>query len=362
MAAEAGSGPVRVAVGALVDARGRVLLSRRPPGRHLGGLWEFPGGKLEPGEGVAEALARELDEELGVRPLRARPLIRVPHSYPGKQVVLEVWRVSAWRGEPHGREGQPLAWVAPGDLGRYALPEADRPIVTALSLPALQAITPDPAEHGPALLTALAALLEGGVRLLQWRARAPSAGCPLWRQALALAERAGARLVLNAAPATALAAGAHGVQLNSARLRALTAPAAGAGQGTGSPPAGLAEQAALQALRRSGALVGASCHDAAELRQAAALGADYALLSPVRPTASHPGHPGLGWEAFAELVAPATLPVYALGGMQPEHCEQAWAAGAQGLAVLGGLWSVDSPAEAAAAYLASGPERRAGPG
>ncbi len=123
---------VHVAVGALVNAAGAVLVTRRPEHVHQGGLWEFPGGKVEPGESVRQALERELREELGVVVGRARPLIRVRHRYPERTVLLDVWRVDVYRGEAHGREGQPLAWRAPGDLDPADFPEADAPIIEAL--------------------------------------------------------------------------------------------------------------------------------------------------------------------------------------------------------------------------------------
>lgn len=328
-------GAVHVAAGALVDAAGRVLLARRPPGGHLGGLWEFPGGKLEPGESPRAGLARELGEELGIEPLAARPLIQVSHRYPEKHVLLDVWRVTRWRGEPVGREGQPLRWVSVEELARLAaheLPAADRPIVQALGLPALCVITPEPAHWGPRLLPGLQAVLEAGVRLVLWRTkRAPEPGTDaLLAAARALCGHHGARLVLNAPAAAAGTDRLQGVHLDSSRLR----------------------EARARPLPADG-LLGASCHDARELARAAALGADYALLSPVLPTTSHPGAPALGWEAFAALVRPASLPVYALGGMRPEDLPRAWAAGAQGVAVLGGIWNAASPGEATAGYMAA---------
>ncbi len=123
---------VHVAVGVILDAQGKVLLSRRHVDSHQGGLWEFPGGKLEGGEKLTEALARELDEELGIQPQRTEPLIEVRHDYGDKQVLLDTWLVLDFSGEPRGREQQPLAWVAADDLGDYAFPAANLPIVEAL--------------------------------------------------------------------------------------------------------------------------------------------------------------------------------------------------------------------------------------
>ncbi len=124
--------PVHVAVGVLINPAGQALISRRPDHVHQGGLWEFPGGKVEDGEPVAKALCRELQEELGVTVQAAEPWLQVRHAYPDKTVWLEVWRVTAWRGEPQGREGQPLAWASVAALTEFAFPEADQPIIAAL--------------------------------------------------------------------------------------------------------------------------------------------------------------------------------------------------------------------------------------
>ena len=128
-------GRVHVAVAAIIDNQRRVLVSKRPAGVHQGGLWEFPGGKLEVNEDVEAALGRELHEELGIRPATLRPLIRVTHDYPDKSVLLDVWYVSRFSGEPVGREGQSIRWVPFDRLDDYEFPKAKLPIITALTLP-----------------------------------------------------------------------------------------------------------------------------------------------------------------------------------------------------------------------------------
>ncbi len=307
---------IEVAAGVLRDTTGRVLVARRAPNAHQGGLWEFPGGKREPGEGRRQALDRELAEELGIRVTRARPLIRLAHDYGDRKVVLDTWLVEGWQGEPRGREGQPLRWVSRSELARLPMPAADRPILRALALPPLLAITP-PLADDATVLAGLEPTLARGIRLIQLRLPGLA---PVRRRRLAriCAERcraAGARLLLNAPPAEARAVGAHGVHLSSRRLAALRHP---------------------EVL--DGLLVGASCHDAAGLRRALAIGADFALLSPVLPTASHPHARPLGWPGFAALVDELPLPVYALGGLDAGRLDQAWAHGAQGVAGIRGLW------------------------
>ena len=306
----------------ITDPAGRVLLCRRPPGAHQGGLWEFPGGKLEPGESLAAALARELAEELGIRVVRHRPLIRLRHAYPDREVLLDVHRIESWEGEPRGLEGQPLAWVTPERLSDYPLPAADVPIVNAIRLPDRCLVTPPAAGDAGALLGALARSLAGGVRLVQLRLPGldPAAYRSLARRAATLCHRHRAWLLLNAPPHWVGPCAADGVHLSARRLRAC-------------------RERPLPA----GYWVAASCHDAAELAHAAAIGVDFALLSPVRPTASHPDATPLGWERFATLVERAAMPVYALGGVDPGHLALAWEHGAQGIAAIRGLWPDRSP-------------------
>lgn len=135
-------GLLHVVAGVLRGADGRILLAQRPPGKSLAGLWEYPGGKCEDGELPIDALARELREELGVVVESAHPLIGIPHEAQGRPMRLDVWNVSSWSGEPHGCEGQRLAWVDIADLDRVEMPPADRPVATALRLPSRYLITP----------------------------------------------------------------------------------------------------------------------------------------------------------------------------------------------------------------------------
>ena len=117
---------------ALYDAEGRVLIAQRPQGKHQAGRWEFPGGKVAPGESEATALARELREELGILVTASRPLMRLTHTYPDRSVELSMWIVERWSGAPRGLDGQELRWVAPARLGDEDLLEADQPFVEAL--------------------------------------------------------------------------------------------------------------------------------------------------------------------------------------------------------------------------------------
>lgn len=309
-------GELQVAVAVIEDDAGRILLTRRAEHLHQGGLWEFPGGKLEPGENIAQALQREIREELGIEVLVHRPLIRISHAYPDRRVVLDVQRVTSWRGEPRGMEGQPLSWVAPEALSNYPLPVADGPVVTAIRLPALYLITPAELTDEEDFLRHLAQRLQAGIRLVQLRlpGLTPARYRALAQRAAVLCHRYAAQLILNAPASWVEACGADGVHLSARRLRACERRPLAAGQ-----------------------WVAASCHDQEELQHAARIGVDFVVISPVLATTSHPEAVPLGWQRFQELVREVAFPVYALGGMTPGVREQAWSRGAQGIAAIRGL-------------------------
>ena len=312
---------IHVAAAALIDDAGRVLLARRHDDTHQGGLWEFPGGKLEPGETVAAGLARELHEELGIEVVAHRPLIRITHHYADRSVLLDVHRVDSWEGQPVGREGQPLAWVGRHELADYPMPAADVPIVMALRLPPLYLITPPQVGERGRFLQALEASLSSGIRLVQLRLFDLSEEelVRIGREACALCHTHQARVLFNGNAETARAIGADGLHLNSRELHAYQ----------------------TRPLRASH-LLAASCHSAADLAQAGKVGADFALLSPVLPTRSHPDAEPLGWDGFAALSDATSMPVYALGGMRPALLDTAWRHGAQGVAGIRGLWGDDA--------------------
>ena len=306
-----------MAAGVIGNALGEVLVARRSDDAHQGGLWEFPGGKLESGEAPRAGLARELVEELGITLESARPLIRVRHDYPERAVLLDVWWVTAWHGRAHGREGQELRWLAVDALAELPMPAADVPIVTALRLPERYLITPSPGSDREAFLSALRASIDAGVRLLALRAKGLSSAdlMTLSRQVADICHAGGTRMLINGDPALLDASGADGVHLDSARLMAAKArpiPAA--------------------------SLLAASCHDARELAQAIRIGADFAVLSPVAATPSHAQALPLGWGRFQQMVEQVNLPVFALGGMAAEHVGAAWDHGAQGIAAVRALW------------------------
>jgi 8-oxo-dGTP diphosphatase len=294
---------------------GRFLLAQRPPGKVYAGYWEFPGGKVEPQEPLEHALARELHEELGIDARHPYPWIVQRYRYPHAHVQLHFFRVLAWDGEPHPKEDQGLAWAALDHLGVSPLLPANGPVLRALALPAQLAITHAQDSGLAQFLPRLDSALARGLRLLMVREKTmPAASLAEFAGTVTQrAHAAGARVVLNAAPGLALSCGADGVHLPAHAL--LHAP-----------------------VRPALPLCGASCHDALELAAAERLGCDYAVLGPVRPTASHAGHPGMGWERFAALVRGCTIPVYAIGGMVPGLLERSWTAGAHGIAMMRAAW------------------------
>lgn len=300
-----------------MDDAGRVLISLRPRQVHQGGLWEFPGGKLEAGEHIRQALQREIREELGLSIGACHPLIRIPHRYPDRTVVLDVWKVTDYSGEPLGREGQAIRWCSPDDLVEWEFPAANHAIIRALQLPDCYLVTPDPNGDVSSFLEQLRVSLQAGIRLVQLRAGNLSRSdyLALAVQVVGLCHGHGARVLLNADPPLVEQTGADGVHINGQRL--------------------------LQLQRRPLAAslwVAVSCHTEEDLARATALGADFAVLSPVCTTASHPQTTPLGWHTFTEWVRDCALPVYALGGMTRSDRTQAIEAGGQGVAAIRALW------------------------
>ena len=307
---------LHVVCAVIESADGQVLLAQRLSSQHLGGLWEFPGGKLEAGETQSEALARELDEELGIQPTQAEHWMDVRHHYAdarlGREVVLHVWRVRAWQGVPVGRLGQPLQWAARSGLHDFAVPEANRAIVNALVLPERCLITGD-ADSADDFMQRLERALAAGLRLVILRGEL---ALSVVEAAAARIHAAGGRVLLNTTPEhfQVVGAAADGLHLNRHALMVLA-----------TRPAGVR-------------WLSASCHDIDELAQAQRLGLDFAVLSPVLPTQSHPGAPTLGWARFATLVNDHVLPIYALGGVGDAELATAKQHGAQGVAAIRAWW------------------------
>jgi 8-oxo-dGTP diphosphatase len=306
--------PLEVVAAILIQPDGRVFLASRPQGKVYAGYWEFPGGKVEAGETLDQALARELREELGIVPTRVTRWITKVFTYPHATVRLNFFRVWQWQGDPHPHEGQTFAWVEPARCEVAPLLPANFPVLKGLSLPPLYGITHARSLGVDTFLPRLRTSLEKGLRLIQVRDKEldHAERLNLARKVVDYARPYGAKVLVNGTPELARQADADGLHLDSAALANLDS-------------------------RPDFAWVGASCHNPEELALAAEL-ADFALLSPVLPSASHPGEPSLGWETFALWAAASPIPVYALGGQNMDTLNDALAHGGHGIAMLREVW------------------------
>ena len=309
--------PVEVAAGVLIRRDGRFLLASRPAGKPYASYWEFPGGKVEGGESVAEALARELHEELGIRTGTACPWVVRVFDYPHARVRLHFLRVFEWSGELHAREHQSFGFFSTSALPDGPLLPATVPVLRWLALPSLYAISAVAQLGRDVFLRRLESALARGLKLLQFREPAldSASAAPLFNEVLARVRAAGATLLVSSRHRT-LWDKADGVHLTAADLATLR-------------------------RRPEFEWVGASVHSSVEIERAAALLLDFVAAGPVRLTATHPHFPPLGWDAFSSVIANAGLPVYALGGMRASDLASAMCHGAHGIASLSAVWDDD---------------------
>ncbi len=307
---------VDVAAAVLQRSDGSFLLAQRPKGKVYAGYWEFPGGKIEPGETPSQALRRELEEELGVTALCIYPWLTRMFAYSHATVRLHFQRVVRWRGELQSREAQAFAWQNPGSANVSPMLPANTFVLKALELPEQYAITNASESGEQRALERLDVALSRGLSLVQVREKRLEYAA-LEKFAAEVVRRChdhGARVMINGDADLAANVGADGVHLPAARLFEVS-----------SRPPGLH-------------WCGASCHDRREIERAQAIGVDFIVLGPVKRTASHPQAKPLGWKAFRELAAGASIPVYALGGMLRGDLEEAWRNSAHGIAMQRGAW------------------------
>ena len=308
-------GVVRVAAAVLLRADGAVLLAQRPAGKAYEGYWEFPGGKLEPGETPAAALTRELREELGVSVRRASPWFIQEFIYPHAHVELHFFRVFAWDGELVGHDGQAFEWQAPGNYTVAPLLPANTRILAALALPPVYGITCAGDVGEDAFLERAEVAFADGLRLIELREKPwPHARRDaLARRLVPLAHRFGARVLLNGTADDARRLGCDGVHWTSSML-------------------------AQASQRPAGMMAAASCHTRDDVARAGALDLDFAVLGPVAATPTHPDADPIGWEGFVARVEGTRVPVYALGGLAPGDLAEAVVHGAQGVALRRAAW------------------------
>lgn len=308
---------IHVAV-AVIEKNNQIFIAKRHQHLHQGGLWEFPGGKVEPGESVNQALVREIQEEIGICINQQSPLIQIVHHYPEKSVLLDVWRVTEYSGEPFGKESQDTQWVDKVELSSFQFPDANKPIINAIQLPQHYLITPEPKmDKLDEFIEQFTQSVSQNISLAQLRAKKLTNEQlqNLYHQVLPIAQKNNVELFVNCNLDTAAALNIPHVHLSGKELWA-----------TQKVPAHIQ--------------IAASCHNTEDIERAAKLGARFIVLSCVKATNSHPNIIPMGWKTFAELCLLSRTPVYALGGMNLDDTETAIANGAQGIAGISCFWQV----------------------
>ena len=303
---------ISIVIGIIKNIDGEIFISRRHDNLHQGGLWEFAGGKVENGETLERALARELKEEIGIDVISAKPLIQLQHDYSDRLVKLHVFEILEFRGEPTSLLNQESVWMKISDLDNYEFPAANRAILNTLKLPNYYAILNDDS------LLELQHLLSQNIKLIQARLKnlTESQAREFLEMALPLCQKNGAILLVNSGVKNVFEMPKNGVHLTSFDL--------------------------LNTKQRPENLtwLSASCHNLEELKHAEKIGVDFVVIAPILKTATHPETEPLGWDIFSEFVLEANLPVYALGGLQKSDLETAKNLGAQGISGISTFFDV----------------------
>jgi 8-oxo-dGTP diphosphatase len=307
--------PVHVVVGVIME-QDKVLIAKRPDHVHMGGYWEFPGGKIEKNESVLASLRRELHEELNIDVQQAEPLIRIHHDYQDRSVLLDVYKIIQYSGVPHGKEGQAITWRNISQLNPLSFPPANLAIINAIQLPDSILITGS-FDSERNCIQKIETALSSGIRLIQLRAKHLSKA-----ELKYLADRVAqccepyhARLLCNVPLEWIDDFNDHGIHLTGQQLKQCK-----------KRPVGLNR------------LLSTSVHSIEEMLHANQCQVDLVLASPVKPTLSHPDMKSTGWEGLKQIIGVASCPVYALGGMQKADIDLAHKAGAQGIAAISAFW------------------------
>lgn len=313
---------VHVAVAVIVNTNNEVCISLRHKNAHQGNLWEFPGGKLEQGETIKQALVREIREELNLEIKQLRPLITINHNYNDKAVCLHVYKVTSYQGEATGLEGQQVKWLPVSLLSADDFPAANLPIIKAVQLPDKYLITGKFTDSDD-FIYKLKNALKSGIKLIQLRLKENSLEDIaqlqfLLEQSVELCKQAEANLMLNLS-----ADYLEMIDLSQIEFAGFHADSKTLNSLSQRPRVGL---------------FSASCHNMEELLLAIKLNSDFVVLSPVQKTASHPDMQAMGWSQFSNLIESSSVPVYALGGVSENDLETAWQHGAQGIAAISALW------------------------
>lgn len=307
---------IHVVAGIIKNHQNDVLIAKRHQHLDQGGLWEFPGGKREPGESSARALLRELEEEIGVTVERILPFSQITHEYANKIVTLEFFEVTNWMGTPLGKEGQEVRWVGQSNLHQYAFPEANDIVLKALKFPRLMLVTPE-CDDEDKFIEGVRRCLSIGIACVQLRCTQCSRAKyrRIAERLTGLLQQFKAQLILNTAPEMLVDFPHAGLHLSSQMLVELT-----------ERPCDLSRP------------LTSVCHNHSELQKAHAINVDAVLVSPIRSTASHPQATPIGWQECANLSALARVPVFGLGGLTSADLPTAVASGCYGIAAIRGFW------------------------
>lgn len=307
---------IHVAVGVIRNEMDQFLVSKRHEHLEQGGLWEFPGGKVEAGETILVALQRELREELNINVSQAEPLIKISHQYADKHVLLDVWMVTEYDGLADSQLQQPVKWLSLSELSNYSFPAANQEILKCLSLPPYYAITGE-FENKDDYFQKFSRCLDSGVKLIQLRYKGEdnSLLTELAEYSKKLCDEVGARLLVNSDIDFLTLCDVDGIHLNSQLLhRHSSRPVS------------------------KDKILAASVHTKNDLLQAIKIKADFIVVSPVFKTTSHPDASTLGYDGLSDLICCSTIPVYALGGVKQDMLIDVKNSGAYGVAAISEFW------------------------
>ncbi len=312
---------IHMAIAVIYGADNQILLARHLRNKDSSGLWDFPGSKIEPDETTIEALARELEEELGIMPVTVKPLITVSHNYPEKTVVLHVHRVLAFSGNPKSRVNKELAWVKPSQLSEYNFLPENRAVVSGIHLPDQYAITGQFSDYDD-LVRRVTLQLEQGIRLIQFRANMldESTYMNYAKKLTELCNQFNAQLIIKADPMLLKQGWCDGVHVRAKEAMKLYKAA----------------WCCKRAAKRKWFSV--SCHNLKEIKIAEAIGADFVTLSPVCLTQTHLEAVPLGFSLAAKITSQAGIPVYWQGGIQRNQSRRVMEAEGQGIASISTFW------------------------
>ena len=305
---------IEASVGIIFNESFQLLMAERPQSKTWSGWWEFPGGKIEKGETPLEALKRELKEEIGISVINAEKWIVRKYAYEDYEVTLHFYKVTQWSGNIEAKEEQKISWVLPDNNVVSPILPANDLIFKAISLPDIYAIT-NAYEYSGNFLNKVEQQLNNGLGLIQIREKAISknAFIELTKEIIQMAGNFDAKVMINSDINLAYKLNADGVHLNSSLLHSLS-----------EIPKDL--------------IVSASCHSARDIEKAMTMDVSFVVLSPVQKTQSHPNTTPIGWDSFSKITQNYSIPIYALGGMKQNDIENAFSAGAIGIASQRAIW------------------------